>query len=273
MMRRYGWDDLRTVMQRLRDPKTGCPWDLEQRFETIAPFTIEEAYEVVDAIERGAFRELPGELGDLLFQSVFYAQMAEEQRLFSLDDVIHGLVAKLILRHPHVFPDGTLTGARAESPPDMGAIKQAWERQKAAERADRGQQDLFDDIPPALPALSRAQKVQKRARMIGFDWSSVAPVFEALRAEVEELSDALASGEESRIADELGDVLFSAISLARHHGLDAEQVCRQATLKFMSRIRAVQALAREDNIALTEASESVLDRLWMRAKAFDSSTF
>lgn len=271
-MMRYGWDDLRTVMQRLRDPETGCPWDLEQRFESIAPFTVEEAYEVVDAIERGAFSELPGELGDLLFQSVFYAQMAEEQGLFTLDDVIHGLVTKLIVRHPHVFPEGTLTSARAERRLNLSEIKSAWETQKASERSERGQQDLFDDIPVVLPALSRAQKVQKRARMIGFDWSSAAPVFVALQSEVEELSEALESGELSRITDELGDVLFSAISLARHHGLDAEQVCRQATLKFMSRIRAVQALACEEGIVLNEASEALLDALWMRVKGANPST-
>lgn len=268
----YSWADLRTLMRRLRDPETGCPWDLEQRFDTIVPFTLEEAYEVADAIERAALDELPGELGDLLFQVVFYAQLADEQGAFDLDDVIHGLVEKLVIRHPHVFPHGQLTGTSTPPGSEMSAIKSAWETQKAHERAARGQRDLFDDIPLALPALSRAQKVQKRARMIGFDWSSAEPVFAALAAEMGELEAAIASNDVEGIADELGDVLFSAISLARHHGLDAEQICRQATTKFMDRIRQVQVLANDAEIPLPGATDAELDALWTRAKQLTRST-
>ena len=272
-MTRYCWTDLRVLMKRLRDPETGCPWDLEQRFDTIAPFTLEEAYEVADAIERGALDELPAELGYLLFQVIFYAQMGEEQGAFDLDDVIHGLVEKLVIRHPHVFPDGQLMALSKPPDSNMAAIKSAWETQKARERAERGQQDLFDDIPLALPALSRAQKIQKRARMIGFDWSSAAPVFSVLQAEIQELHEALESGDSGRVADELGDVLFSAISLARHHGLDAEQVCHQSTTKFMERIRHVQAMADRDDIQLPGASDAELEALWTRAKQSQRSTF
>jgi len=273
MMARYTLDDLRRLMQRLRDPETGCPWDLEQRFDTIVPFTLEEAYEVADAIERNALDELPGELGDLLFQTVFYAQLGSELGQFDLDDVIHGIVDKLMIRHPHVFPDGQLDGAVRQDDPGMESIKLAWEAQKASERAARGQGDLFDDVPLQLPALSRAQKVQKRARLIGFDWQDTAPVLDSLQSEVNELAAVLPSGDAERIADELGDVMFSAVSLARHCGLDAEQVCRQATLKFMTRIRAVQALARAEGVSLPDASSNLLDDLWNRVKTASRSTF
>ncbi len=251
-------------MRRLRDPETGCPWDIEQSFASIAPYTIEEAYEVADAIERGAYDELETELGDLLLQVVYHARMAEEEGRFDFDRVAHGIADKMIRRHPHVFGDATVDSAAAQH--------RAWEATKAEERARRAallgsEPSVLDDVPVGLPALTRAGKLQKRAARIGFDWAAAAPVLAKIREELGELEAEIEGGSTDRKAEELGDLLFAVTNLGRHLGLDAEVALRQANAKFERRFRAVEAAARgmdggPEGVGLTE-----LDRLWDEVKA------
>ena len=185
----YQLADLMRLMACLRDPDHGCPWDRSQDYQSIVPFTLEEAHEVIDVIERGALDELQGELGDLLFQVVFYSHLAEEEGRFNLDDVIQSIVSKLLQRHPHVFPDATFESFGQSAGASLEVIKETWEAKKVRDRANRGQLDLFDDIPAGLPALSRAQKIQKRALRIGFDWPSVDGVFDKIEEELSELKE------------------------------------------------------------------------------------
>ena len=201
-------DRLNAIMARLRDPVGGCPWDVEQTFATIAPYTIEEAYEVADAIERGDFDELKSELGDLLFQVVFHARMAEEQGLFAFDDVANAIADKLERRHPHVFGDEA-------AKPDGTAQKARWEDIKAAERKDKAQHGVLDDVPVGLPALARAAKLTKRAARVGFDWPSTAEVLDKLDEEVAEMEAEVAAGDLEKARQEIGDVLFVTANLAR----------------------------------------------------------
>ena len=220
------------VMGALRDPVAGCPWDVAQTFATIAPYTIEEAYEVADAIQRGAMPALREELGDLLFQVVFHARMAEEQSEFTFVDVVEALSAKMIERHPHVFAEG-------EARRDALAQKDAWETQKAEKRAQAGV-GLLDDVPLALPALMRAEKLAKRAARVGFDWPTPDEVLTKLDEELGELAQARANNDDANVAEEIGDVLFVMVNLARKLGVDPEEALRQANAKFERRFGHVE---------------------------------
>ncbi len=262
----YRLDDLIHLMACLRDPSHGCPWDREQTYKSIIPFTLEEAYEVADVIERGALDELCSELGDLLFQVVFYARLAEEDGRFSLEEVIHSAVSKLLSRHPHVFHDATFESFGHSKSSSMQSIKQAWEAKKGEERVDRGQLDLFDDIPMGSPALTRAQKIQKRATSIGFDWSSTEGVLSKMTEELCELEEARYQQNPDAIIEEFGDLLFTMVGLARHLNVNSEQALRLATRKFESRIRAVTQMAREQGIDLTIATDNEKNGLWEQAK-------
>ena len=262
----YQLSDLVQLMACLRDPEHGCPWDRSQTYQSIAPFTLEEAYEVSDVIERGAFDELRGELGDLLFQVIFYSRLAEEDGRFTLNDVIEAIVLKLLERHPHVFPDATFGSFGESTGASVETIKQTWEAKKAEERANRGQLDLFDDVPLGLPALSRAQKIQKRALRVGFDWSSIDGVFEKINEELDELHAARADENIDAIREEFGDLLFTMVGLARHLSVDSEQALRLATQKFESRIGIVTGLANVQGIDLTIATDKEKNGLWDQAK-------
>jgi ATP diphosphatase len=264
---RYDLRDLRYLMKRLRDPHDGCPWDLKQTAQTIVPYTLEEVFELVDALERGDDLGARDELGDVLFQVVFYAQLAEERELYDVDDVIHGIVAKLLRRHPHVFPDGTLSSRRAGAEhAQVRDIKERWEDIKQQERNARRQTHALDDVPLSLPALSRAQKLQKRATRLGLDWTSVTDVVVALKNETLEFEDALSTAAVEAVADELGDLLFTCVNLARKLDLDAEQLLRQSNQKFETRVRLCTELASEQGRALETISEQERDAIWREAK-------
>lgn len=265
-MNRYGIEDLLQLMACLRDSVHGCPWDLQQSYQDIVPFTLEEAYEVADAIERGAFDELPGELGDLLFQVVFYARIAQEEGRFGFSDVVHQLVSKLLIRHPHVFPDATLASFGKADDASLDEIKSRWESQKARERSARGQQGMFDDVPMNLPALARAQKIQKRARAVGYDWADLDGVLDKLTEELTELQAARRDGTPEEITEELGDVLFTVVSLGRHLGVDNEQALRLATQKFETRMQRVVEIVAAEAVDLETADDDLKNTLWARAK-------
>jgi MazG family protein len=254
-------NELLAIMARLRDPERGCPWDREQTFATIVPFTIEEAYEVADAIERGDMAELKAELGDLLFQVVFYAQMAKEQDDFEFADVVAGIVAKMIRRHPHVFGDAHIASAQEQT--------HAWEKHKEQERKQKaGTAGLLDDIPRALPAMTRAMKLHRRAARIGFDWAKAEDVLHKLDEEVRELRHEIVNGgDAARVTDEIGDLLFVATILARHAHVDPESALRHANAKFERRFRRMEALAAERNLDLKDMTLAEQDALWDQAKA------
>ena len=257
-----GIERLLNVMERLRDPDGGCPWDLEQDFSTIAPYTIEEAYEVADAIERRDLDDLEAELGDLLLQVVYHAQMAKEQGRFDFETVAARIADKMIARHPHVFGEAEVDGAAAQS--------RAWEDAKAAERQAkaRGDASILADVPLGLPALTRSAKLQRRAARVGFDWPEVGPVLAKLEEELVEVRAELAAGApHARLVDELGDVLFAAANLARHLGVDGESALRQANQKFERRFRAVEAALRAAGRDPHDASLDEMEALWQRAKA------
>jgi ATP diphosphatase len=263
---RYDMADLLRIMQRLRDPQHGCPWDLKQDFQSIVPSTLEECYELAAAIEAGDYPHLADELGDVLFQVVFYAQLGAEQSLFSFESVVSGLAEKLLRRHPHVFADGRIE-AVVDARTDTESIKQRWEAIKAEERAGRAQHGALDDVPLALPALPRAQKIQKRAARVGFDWSDAAPVLKKLDEELQELRDAMQEGEPGAVEDELGDLLFTVVNLSRHLKLDAEAALRRSTSKFERRFRAMESLVSERGQLLQELESAALELLWEQAKA------
>lgn len=250
------------VMARLRDPEGGCPWDREQDFASIAPYTIEEAYEVADAIARGDLAHLRDELGDLLLQVVYHAQMAREAGLFDFDDVARTIAEKMVRRHPHVFADATVDGAEAQS--------HAWEETKARERRDRAgdRHSILDDIPLALPALTRAQKLQRRAARVGFDWPEARQVLDKIEEEARELrAEIEAGGSAERLSDELGDLLFATVNLARHLGVDGEAALRQTNAKFERRFRAVEAGLDREGRRPEDATLDQMEALWERAKA------
>ncbi len=256
---REGLPRLVAVMARLRDPEHGCPWDLEQDFATIAPYTIEEAYEVADAVARGAMEDLKGELGDLLFQSVFHARMAEEAGAFDLHDVIRNITDKMIARHPHVFGRASRDKSAAQQTAD-------WEAEKARERAARDEGGALDGVALALPALMRAQKLQRRAARVGFDWASVAGVLEKLSEEAREVAEARECLSQDRLAEEMGDLLFTVVNLARHLDVDAEDALRGANAKFIRRFEAVEAgLARAGRSA-AEVTPEEMEAQWKAAK-------
>ncbi len=253
-------DRLKAIMVRLRDPNGGCPWDVEQTFQTIAPYTIEEAYEVADAIERGDMGELKGELGDLLFQVVFHARMAEEQGLFAFDDVADAMSEKLVRRHPHVFGDEA-------AQPDGPAQKLRWEDIKAAERASKAQHGVLDDVPVGLPALHRAAKLTKRAARVGFDWPSTDEVFDKLDEEVAELRVEIAAGDLDKAREEVGDLLFVVANLARKLGVEPEDALRGANAKFVRRFGFIEAELAKDGRTPEQSDLAEMDGLWDAAKA------
>lgn len=267
----YQLDDLLYLMQRLRDPRHGCPWDLEQSFDSIVPHTLEEAYEVADAIAEQDFPQLAAELGDLLFQVVYYAQLGQEAGHFVWADVVDGITRKLVRRHPHVFPDGNLRTPAGSSTLAPAQVKQRWEMIKAQERAEKAgaprQLSLLDDVPRALPALSRAQKLQKRASQAGFDWSATAPVIDKIAEELEEVREAVAVGDESAVAEEMGDLFFALVNLARHLQVDAETALRQGNDKFERRFRYIEQRLAESAESVPAVSLQRLDQLWEQAKA------
>jgi MazG family protein len=252
--------ELLAIMRRLRDPRDGCPWDLEQDFGTIAPYTIEEAYEVASAIEHKDYAALKDELGDLMLQVVFHAQMADEKGLFSFPDVVQAICQKMIRRHPHVFARGPA------NTPD--AVRAAWEDIKRQERAEKGQvpESLLDDVPSALPALMRAVKLQNRAAEVGFDWPSAVTVTDKIAEESRELAEAADSRDHAKIAEEFGDLLFAMANLARHLKLDPEDALRAANAKFVRRFKVIEAGLRAKGRTPEEASLEEMEALWQEAK-------
>lgn len=264
-------EKLNWIMSQLRHPETGCPWDLKQTFDSLIPYTIEEAYEVAQAIEDKDYVDLKSELGDLLFQVVFYAQLGKEQSLFDFNDVIDTVCDKLISRHPHVFSDAQFDSEQQ--------IKQNWEKQKAAERQSKDAQNtsVLDDIPLAIPAISRAYKIQKRASSVGFDWPDVHGAFDKVSEEIEEVKSELAlnidnaslkdSDNIDAIADELGDLYFALTNVTRHLGLNPEQVIKAANKKFEKRFRQVEQIASENNAEISNTSLDQLDTWWEQAKS------
>lgn len=254
-----GMSRLLEIMRRLRDPETGCPWDIEQDFSTIAPYTIEEAYEVADAIQREAWDELKSELGDLLFQSVFHAQMAEERGLFGFDDVANTMSDKMVSRHPHVFG----TESREKSAEQQ---TRDWEMIKAAERATKAETRTLDGVALGLPALLRAVKLQKRAARVGFDWPSTDQVLSKIIEETQELVEARDSMDQTAIEEEFGDLLFVVANLARHLKIDPEAALRAANAKFVRRFSYI-----EDELAALgkrpeDSSLEEMDQFWDKAK-------
>lgn len=240
----YTVDDLLYLMARLRNPETGCPWDLKQDFSSVVPHTIEETFEVADAIEREDWPHVREELGDLLFQVIFYAQMGREQSLFDFSDITHGLVEKLIRRHPHVFPEGTLHSQRKPgSEPDMDAINRNWDVIKQAEKKDAPTRALLDDVPVTFPALTRAFKLQKKAASVGFDWPDVDGVLDKIREELAEVEQELESGDQQALEGEIGDLLFAVINLARHRGINPEISLRGTNNRFYQRFGFVESAA------------------------------
>mgnify|MGYP001759714969 FL=1 len=268
--RMHKLEDLLYLMARLRDPQNGCPWDLKQSYATIVPYTLEEAYEVADAIERGDFDHLREELGDLLFQVVYYAQLAREEGRFEFDAVVDGITTKLIRRHPHVFPDGDLYGEPDPAKLEEAAVKQRWEELKAEERAAKAaepvQLSLLDDVPNALPALSRAAKLQKRASQVGFDWADALPVVDKVREELDEVLEAMAGGDTEGQAEEVGDLLFVVVNLARKLKVDPETALRAANAKFERRFRYIETALRDQGRTLEDSNLEEMDELWGAAK-------
>jgi len=253
-------NELLAIMATLRDPERGCAWDLKQSFDTIAPYTIEEAFEVAQAIAERDWPELREELGDLLLQVVFHARMAQEQGLFSFEDVVATLNEKLVRRHPHVFGE---QGTR-----DVQEIKEVWEQIKQQERADKGRShsSVLEGVPAGLPALQRAVKIQKKAATVGFDWPNPVAVLPQVQSELDELAEAMEGADRAHIEEELGDLLFSAVNLARQLKLDPELVVRRATDKFERRFRTMESRAMESKATLAELDSDALELLWQQVK-------
>jgi MazG family protein len=254
----YTLQALLDIMARLREPEHGCPWDREQNFQTIAPYTLEEVYEVVDAIERGDPRDLQDELGDLLFQVVFHAQLAGEVGWFDFSAIVEGVCQKMIRRHPHVFADEEIGDAKAQT--------LAWERHKQNERAHQPGSAL-DGVPLAMPALTRAVKLQKKAARAGLDWPDTTGVFDKLQEEIIELREEIRQNvDREAVKNEVGDLLFSAVNLARHAGIDPETALRHANRKFSKRFRQVEAHCRADGVDIGDTDPDTLDRIWEEVK-------
>ena len=263
-MTQYTIDDLLYLMARLRDPESGCPWDLTQDYVSIVPSTLEEAYEVVDAIEKQDFVHLKEELGDLLFQVIFYSQLGKEEDRFEFAGVVSDLVAKLIRRHPHVFPEGTLH-SRVENRHTLPTdVKARWEAIKQQERLEKGANGILADVPLNLPSLSRAAKLQKRAASVGFDWDDVYGPIAKVREELMEVEAELDSGDMAALEEELGDLLFAVVNIARYQKIDPEQALRRANQKFEQRFHFIET---HSATPLTETSIDEMNRLWDQAKA------
>lgn len=259
-----GMPRLLEIMRRLRDPNSGCPWDIEQDFSTIAPYTIEEAYEVADAIEREAWDELKGELGDLLFQSVFHAQMADERGFFSFDDVADTMSDKMVARHPHVFGSESRDKSAEQQTQD-------WEKIKAAERAAKAQTGVLDGVAVGLPALLRAYKLQKRAARVGFDWPDTSFVLDKIVEESRELQEAQKSLTADEVEEEMGDLLFVLANLARHLDVEPEAALRRANAKFVRRFSRIESLLAEQGKTPEQSNLTEMDALWDQAKAEDKA--
>ena len=261
--KKHTLDDLLRVMARLRDPETGCPWDVQQDFASIAPYTIEEAYEVADAIARGDLDALKDELGDLLLQVIYHAHMASEQRRFDFGDVADAITAKMIRRHPHVFED--------PSRREEFLSTDLWRRIKAEEKAERGAGEpssVLTDVPVALPALTRAVKLQRRAAEVGFDWPSLAPVLAKAEEEIGELKAAIDGGlPADKVAEEFGDLLFVMANLARHLGVDPEAALRDANAKIVRRFQSIETALAADGRKPQDSTLEEMDALWDAAKA------
>ncbi len=251
---------LLAIMQALRDPETGCPWDKKQTYATIVPYTLEEAYEVADAIEQGDFEELHGELGDLLFQVIFYAQIGQEEGRFDFESIAQKMADKLERRHPHVFGDQKYTSDHE--------LKRNWERQKQLERQGKNSDNrsLLDDLPKGFPALSIAQKMQKRVGRHGFDWPDLVGVIEKIEEEIAELKVAINNQDHNNIEEELGDLLFSCVNLARHLDFDAETALRKANRKFEQRFRQLEKIIQQQSLSVDSASLEQLEQAWQQAK-------
>ncbi len=260
-MTNHNIESLLAIMAKLRNPNGGCPWDLEQNFATIAPYTIEEAYEVAEAITKGDRSELRDELGDLLFQVVFHSQMAEEEGSFDFADVVAAISEKMLRRHPHVFADADVKTADAQV--------ENWENIKAAERKDKQRERVLDDVPAALPALMRAQKLQARAARVGFDWPSVAGVIEKIREELMEVEQALLADDHDAIGDELGDLLFAVTNLARFTNHDAETSLRGTNEKFTRRFGHIEDGIEAQGKKIGDATLDEMEALWNEAKAME----
>ena len=277
----YTIEDLQTLMARLRDPETGCPWDTRQSYKTIVPHTLEEAYEVADAIEREDYPHLKDELGDLLFQVIFYTQLGREDGHFDFDGVVDHLVRKLVRRHPHVFPEGTLESRiDPDNRPDEAWIKESWERIKAEERAMKpapeasAELSRLDGIARTLPAMARAEKLQKRAARHGFDWPNVGPVFDKLHEEIDELKEAweaaqTGAGDPDAVEDELGDLLFVCVNLARFMKVNPEQALNRTNHKFDARFRAIERVLEREGRDMDEESLEALDAVWQAVKGVE----
>ncbi|WP_286234889.1 nucleoside triphosphate pyrophosphohydrolase [Thalassotalea sediminis] len=253
-------EKLRWIMAQLRNPETGCPWDIKQTYASIVPHTIEEAYEVADAIAQQDYQELEKELGDLLFQVIFYAQLGEEERRFDFDTVLAAICEKLIRRHPHVFDNAALVTDEE--------IKRNWEQEKAKERAEKNNADnlsILADIPNALPALSQAAKIQKRCSHVGFDWPNINQVMDKVEEEIQEVKDEL-QGSGDGLAEELGDLMFAVVNLCRHAKQDPEDLLRQANRKFTRRFQSVEQQVNHSNKPFTEHDLLELEHYWQQAK-------
>ncbi|PCI76044.1 MAG: nucleoside triphosphate pyrophosphohydrolase [SAR86 cluster bacterium] len=269
-------DRLIAIMTMLRDKQHGCPWDLEQTIKSLLPYTLEEVYEVADAIENNDLVELEDELGDLLFQVIFYAQIAKEQGAFDFQDIATAISDKLVRRHPHVFPDGDVKQFGISQDISAQQVVVNWEAIKELEREEKrkkgGRQaaqeveSILGDVPRALPAMERARKLQKRAAQVGFDWTEIAPVLEKLKEEVAEFEEALASGDLERMSDELGDVMFAAINLARHGNIEPEVALRSANRRFETRFNWIETALAAQGKVFRDANLVELDALWEQAK-------
>jgi ATP diphosphatase len=258
---------LRAIMAALRDPDTGCPWDIAQDFRSIAPYTIEEAYEVADVIEREDWAELKSELGDLLFQTVYHAQMAEEAGHFTFDDIATAIADKMVARHPHVFGDESRDKSAEQQTRDWEAVKAAERTAKAKRNGSGG--GVLDDVALGLPALMRAEKLQKRAARVGFDWPEIGQVIDKIAEEARELAEARDTAASDEIEEEMGDLLFVAANLARHLKVDPEVALRRANAKFTRRFAHIEARLAEDGRRPEDATLEEMDALWDEAKARD----
>ncbi|MBD1226618.1 nucleoside triphosphate pyrophosphohydrolase [Xenorhabdus griffiniae] len=260
-MKQNAIERLKRIMAQLRHPQDGCPWDKVQTSATIAPYTLEETYEVLDAIERNDINALKEELGDLLFHIVFYAQMAQEQQQFDFNDICEAVCDKLERRHPHIFnQQAGISGEEAIS---------SWEQRKAAERAEKDQHSVLDDIPASLPALMKAYKIQKRCASVGFDWDTIGPVLDKVYEEIDEVMDEAKQAvlDKDRLEEELGDLLFSVVNLSRHLGHKPEIALQKACKKFENRFRHVEKLILDKGMSLETATLDEMEAMWQRVKS------
>ena len=250
-----------TIMKTLRDPHSGCPWDREQTYATIAPYTLEETYEVLDAISREDFDDLRGELGDLLFQVVFYAQMADEEGRFNFDDVCNTISDKLERRHPHIFGDVKVSGSQE--------VLANWEQIKTSERAEKAQHSALDDIPRAMPALMRSHKIQKRCSTVGFDWHTLGPVLDKVYEEIDEVMHEAKQAviNQQKLEEEIGDLLFATVNLSRHLGSKAEVALQKANDKFERRFRQVEQIIASQGLEMQDATLDQMEAAWQQIKS------